>query len=145
MHTAYYNLLLLNSIVAQIGKFQNKFLWKTEKNEFTVLGKIMILHPKYNMTSGAYDICLIKTQSISAEATKVGVCSTTDCFSGGPLICLDDGVAVLYGAVSRGARNCSSEGSPGIYANIFKLKGWIEKTMEPIPLEPTILVNNSMF
>ena len=74
--------------------------------------------------------------------------------SGGPLICLEDGIAVLYGVVSWG-KNCAREGSPGIYANIFKLKEWIQKTMEPpigeiiilpeIPLEPTILVNNNMF
>ena len=75
--------------------------------------------------------------------------------SGGPLICLDDGVAVLYGAVSWGSRDCASEGAPAIYTNIFNLKDWIRETMDapiskepilpPTPLEPTILVNNNMF
>jgi len=78
--------------------------------------------------------------------------------SGGPLICLEHGIAVLYGAVSWGD-DCAKEGSSGIYANIFKLKGWIQQTtgiepppnketlptLPPIQLEPTILVNNSMF
>ena len=42
---------------------------------------------------------------------------------------IEDSIAVLYGAVSWGGK-CADEGNPGIYANIFNLRGWIEQTME---------------
>ena len=48
--------------------------------------------------------------------------------SGGPLICLENGAPVIYGVIEWG-RGCALEGRPGVYANIFALKDWIEETM----------------
>jgi len=57
---------------------------ETDENEFMFFSRTMILHPNYNTTSGGglrYDLCLIKTPSISAEAALSAVCPTGDCFS----------------------------------------------------------------
>jgi len=62
---------------------------ETDENEFTFFSKHMILHPKWNSTKrhSPYDLCLIETESISAEATRAAVCQTGDCFSAA---CLPD-------------------------------------------------------
>ena len=66
-------------------------MWGIDENEFTFFSKTMFLHPKYNTTSeddsSPYDICLIKTESISAAAMETEVCPTGDCFSAA---CLPD-------------------------------------------------------
>ena len=45
--------------------------------------------------------------------------------SGGPLICEIDGHAVLTGVVSWGFQ-CATEGYPGIYADVWHYKDWIQ-------------------
>ena len=49
--------------------------------------------------------------------------------SGGPLICSEDGQPILRGVVSWGF-GCARKGFPGVYADISKLKSWIQKNMD---------------
>ena len=49
--------------------------------------------------------------------------------SGGPLICNVDGFATLVGVVSWGI-GCAREGYPGIYANTFQMKSWINNVID---------------
>lgn len=49
--------------------------------------------------------------------------------SGGPLICNVGGSAVLVGTVSWGM-GCGRWGYPGLFANVFTAKGWIQKTIQ---------------
>ena len=45
--------------------------------------------------------------------------------SGGPLICERNGKPELTGIVSWG-RSCGIQGKPGIYANVFRMRDWIQ-------------------
>ena len=48
--------------------------------------------------------------------------------SGGPLVCNDNGAATMYGLVSWG-EGCARKGKPGIYVDVFAIKGWIQTTI----------------
>ena len=52
------------------------------------------------------------------------------CFgdSGGPLICEEDGKAVVTGVVSWGEK-CAVKGFPGIYGRVYHHSSWIETTI----------------
>ena len=60
-----------------IGNFQMN---EADENEFTFTSKTLILHPKYNSSDAfGYDLCLIHSQSISAEATKAACLFSAAC------------------------------------------------------------------
>ncbi|XP_067853553.1 chymotrypsin B-like isoform X2 [Heptranchias perlo] len=48
--------------------------------------------------------------------------------SGGPLVCQKNDVWNLVGIVSWGSRSCSTT-SPGVYARVTELRGWIDETI----------------
>ena len=50
--------------------------------------------------------------------------------SGGPLTCEDRGRWFLVGLTSWGRNGCADSGSPGVYADVFYFKRWIEETMK---------------
>ena len=49
--------------------------------------------------------------------------------SGGPLICIDNGKAVLSGIVSFGRGCADTSRIPGVYANVAYLLDWVKQNM----------------
>ncbi|XP_062997544.1 chymotrypsinogen A-like [Elgaria multicarinata webbii] len=59
-----------------------------------------------------------------------GAAGSSSCMgdSGGPLVCQKEGAWQLVGIVSWGSSQCSVT-SPGVYARVSRLRGWVEETM----------------
>ena len=45
-------------------------------------------------------------------------------FLGGPLVCVENNMPILYG-VSSWTSRCGEEGKPGIYTKISAIKSWL--------------------
>jgi len=124
------------------------------KQRISVRGEMVITHAKYTGSNSPYNMCLIKTASMTTTVINSGAHCThcvgavclpsmppvakdcwkigsegTDIFvtpladgkwnrgnTGAPVICLENGYAVLQGISSHS----------GAYANVHSMRGWIE-------------------